>query len=332
MSEADRRAFVSDPRRAEVAEARAAGTSKKPFNQPTGPPAPLTDEPLDEEDYGPSVLNVRPITSEAAELTLRVHDQPEPFFEHVTAEGHSLGYTTLERLVPQGDDHWLPFSGEQRIVRLPPYSYIFTVGETERSHGLVFLDADPGAVYYKVPEVQYRDRYWGLNRMADSGEFIRWLNYNPAPMISLANFYEGAIMGDAIQDPTLAHLAGQLAVSFIPVVDQIADARDTIISLWTVASTRGAEGKAMLAANIAAWVPLADVVSLLPKLSNKLKRGDIVTAIARQEDGILGALVRRGDEVVAMTDEAEVLVAKNVSKALLSKGLALERKVFCGLA
>jgi hypothetical protein len=330
MSEIDRRRFVDEARKAQVADARAAGTSKAPFSQLPEPPNLSPGEPLDEEDYGPSVVRVRPLTWDVAELTINVGGQEVTFFERVMPDGHALCYPTLDQSVPQGDDHWLPNSGEQRIIHLPPHAYIFEIG-TEY-HGLIFLGYEPGAVYYKVTDVKYRDRYWGINRAMPPGEFIAWLNFNPAPMMSLADFYEGAIMGDAIKDPTIAHLAGQLAVSFIPVVDQIADARDTLISLWTVASTRGAEGKVMLGANIAAWVPLADAVSLLPKIGKKLKGGEIVTAVARQENGVLAALVRRGDELVAMTDEAEAVVAKSVSKMLLEKGRAIERKVFCGLS
>ena len=62
MSDADRRAFVNDPKRAQVTDARATGTSKAPFTQEAAPQDPLADPRRDEDDYDNDVQRIRPIT------------------------------------------------------------------------------------------------------------------------------------------------------------------------------------------------------------------------------------------------------------------------------
>lgn len=332
MSDETHEQFVGEPRRSQVTDARGQAVSKEPYRQPTKPAA-STGPLLDEDDFGTDVLAVRALTDDVRELSIQISGQPLTFHEHFTGREHRLCYPTLDFCVQQGDDGWLPFAGEERIVHLPPFAYRFVVGEQAHpANSIIFLDVANNAVTYKIPEVRYRDSYWGLNRQASAYEFISWLNYNPLPMIALANFYEGAIAGDAIAEPTLAHLLGQAVVSFIPVVGQLADLRDTIVSLVKIWQSGGKEGKADLAFNLVGWIPAAELPGLLPKIAHKFRAGDIFTGVAKHSDDTWGLVVRRGDEVVQLTEKTEHTVVKGVSELMLKTEKKIERQVFCGLS
>jgi len=101
------------------------------------------------------------------------------------------------------------------------------------------------------------------------------------------SFLEGALLGDFADNDSWSALAGQTVVGFIPVVGQIADARDTVAAIRDVAE--GKEG---------AWLRLAAAgVGWLPGL------GDLA------KDGLRGAR-RLGTEVV---EEGAERIAKEAA-------------------
>lgn len=71
-------------------------------------------------------------------------------------------------------------------------------------------------------------------------------------------FFEGALKGDFSGNDSWSALAGQTVVGFIPVVGQIADARDTAAAIGQVA--RGEEGGWIaLGAAAIGWIPGGDI-------------------------------------------------------------------------
>jgi hypothetical protein len=70
----------------------------------------------------------------------------------------------------------------------------------------------------------------------------------------VGSFVEGAVLGNFSDNRSWSATAGQVAVGFVPVVGQIADARDTIASVGQV--LRGEEGGWLnLGASVVGWVP-----------------------------------------------------------------------------
>lgn len=86
----------------------------------------------------------------------------------------------------------------------------------------------------------------------------------PAPNEEgLGSFLEGALLGDLAANDTWSAVAGQTAVGLVPIVGQIADARDTLAAIKNVA-----EGKN------GAWLQLgAAGVGWIPGIGDALKGG-----------------------------------------------------------
>ena len=71
----------------------------------------------------------------------------------------------------------------------------------------------------------------------------------------LDSFCEGMIMGDFSDNPTWSKLAGQLVTGVIPVVGQVADARDTAAAVYDIYEGKQG-GWVNLGLTLVAWVPL----------------------------------------------------------------------------
>jgi hypothetical protein len=69
-------------------------------------------------------------------------------------------------------------------------------------------------------------------------------------------FAMGAILGDAIEDPSISSIIGQIVIGLIPVVGQIADARDVAIGIHKMWSTGGKDGKVQTLLAAVGFVPL----------------------------------------------------------------------------
>lgn len=71
---------------------------------------------------------------------------------------------------------------------------------------------------------------------------------------SFSSFLEGALLGDFADNDSWSAVAGQTVVSFIPVVGQIADARDTVAAIRDVAEGKDGAWLRLAAAGIG-WIP-----------------------------------------------------------------------------
>jgi hypothetical protein len=135
----------------------------------------------------------------------------------------------------------------------------------------------------------------------------------------------GAIAGDAIEDPTTAQLVGQVAVGFIPGVDQIADVRDTIGAVIS-----GDEERIMYASM--GWIPevgnvakhydeLASVAGKGYKNLKSLDPSKVVDAFKKvpvllENTEIFGTLAKNPEILELVVKNPEIIkdVAKNPDK------------------
>ena len=76
----------------------------------------------------------------------------------------------------------------------------------------------------------------------------------------VANEYEqfamGAILGDIMEDPSATMTFGQVVIGCIPIVGQIADARDVAVGIHKMWSTGGKDGKLQTAFALIGFIPL----------------------------------------------------------------------------
>jgi hypothetical protein len=104
-------------------------------------------------------------------------------------------------------------------------------------------------------------------------------------------FAMGAILGDAIEDPSISSIIGQILIGLIPVVGQIADARDVAIGIHKMWSTGGKDGKLQT---------LLAAVGFIPVFGDALK-----------------ATVKGGKKGIAALREAAPAIEKQLAKEIL---------------
>ena len=77
---------------------------------------------------------------------------------------------------------------------------------------------------------------------------------------AVLNEYEkfaiGAIMGDAFEDPDAVMTFGQIVMGCVPVVGQVADARDVAVGIHKMWTTGGKDGKLQTALSMIGFIPL----------------------------------------------------------------------------
>ncbi|WBY09459.1 hypothetical protein PIB19_09220 [Sphingomonas sp. 7/4-4] len=102
----------------------------------------------------------------------------------------------------------------------------------------------------------------------------------------LGSFVEGAVLGNFSDNHSWSATGGQVVVGFIPVVGQIADARDTIASVGQV--LRGEDGGWLnLGASIVGWVPgIGDAAKAAIRSGGNLAEAgvDVGKTVARNAD------------------------------------------------
>jgi hypothetical protein len=96
-------------------------------------------------------------------------------------------------------------------------------------------------------------------------------------------FVEGAVLGDAVEDPDAVATVGQIVVGCIPIVGQVADARDVLIGLHKIWSTGGKDGKIQTVGALVGFIPLlGDGVKSAWKSGRKLIKGPMTKQAAKE--------------------------------------------------
>ena len=153
-------------------------------------------------------------------------------------------------------------------------------------------------------------------------------------MGTIEQFAVGAIFGDWFEEGTAASTVGQIFIGVIPIVGQIADARDVAAGVYKVWETGGKDGKLQTAMALVGFVPLlGDAVKSGRKAGGKVAKEVIEEAAPKVErefarklaDDPLRAAKHFGVEVVKGAEEKMLKEgAEKVGKALAERGPAAE--------
>jgi len=218
--------------------------------------------------YVESVLTVEVQLSDEQEGVVDVKSHWEP----------STGLFQMNVTVPPGADAEFSPSGPEQLAAILPNSEISV---TEESQPL-------------LPELLPTEKATALEaETTDSEEGI-------------ASFLEGAILGDFGKNNSYSAIAGQTAIGFIPIVGQIADARDIAAAIGDIAA--GEEG---------GWLNLGiaglGIIPGLDFLKGSTRAGRRVLGEAAEEMATAG---RRADDLVepgvrSIDPEIDEMVEKN---------------------
>jgi hypothetical protein len=75
-------------------------------------------------------------------------------------------------------------------------------------------------------------------------------------LTTIEQFAIGAILGDAFEDPSVMMSFGQIVIGVVPIVGQIADARDVAVGIHKIWTTGGKDGKLQTALALIGLIPL----------------------------------------------------------------------------
>jgi hypothetical protein len=118
-------------------------------------------------------------------------------------------------------------------------------------------------------------------------------------LTTLDQFAIGAIFGDFFDEPSVDAAVGQIVIGCIPIVGQIADARDVAAGIAKMWSTGGKDGKLQTAMALVGIVPLfGDAIKAARGAGRKAVGEAAQKAIPQAQQGLAGAL-RRGAADVA---------------------------------
>lgn len=113
---------------------------------------------------------------------------------------------------------------------------------------------------------------------------------DPSKMTKIEEFAVGAIFGDAFEDATVASTTGQIIIGVIPIVGQIADARDVAIGIHKIWSTGGKAGWAQTGLALVGFIPiLGDYIKSAAKAGKKA----VAKAIQKATPELQQTLARR---------------------------------------
>jgi hypothetical protein len=141
-------------------------------------------------------------------------------------------------------------------------------------------------------------------------------------------FAIGAIMGDAFEDGDAVMTFGQIVIGCIPVVGQVADARDVLVGVHKMWSTGGKDGKLQTALAMVGFIPvIGDGIKASWKAGRRAVTGAMTKSTAKElgtkavkegaQETAASATRQMGERALANADE----VAKHfdVDPALIRK-------------
>lgn len=115
----------------------------------------------------------------------------------------------------------------------------------------------------------------------------------------VGSFFEGAILGDFGNNDSWSATAGQVAMGFVPIAGQIADARDTAAAIGQV--WNGEEGGWLnLGAAAIGWVPgIGDGIKAAIRGGERIADAgtEVAQTAVRQGDEVADDVVRNADEI-----------------------------------
>lgn len=125
----------------------------------------------------------------------------------------------------------------------------------------------------------------------------------------VGSFFEGAVAGDFSDNQSWSATAGQVAIGFIPIVGQVADARDTIASFKKV--WNGEEGGWLsLGASLVGWVPgIGDAAKAAIRGGSKAADAGLEVgqqALRHGDEAVSGAAKKTDNAADAIGSEAEL--------------------------
>lgn len=150
-------------------------------------------------------------------------------------------------------------------------------------------------------------------------------------------FVDGAVRGDYSDNDSWSRIGGQTLVGFIPVVGQIADARDTFAAAQGVWNGEdGAWGNLGLAA--VAWIPgVGDAAKALARGGDKAvaELGEAAVEGAARQGDEAGAAARHADEAAGLNRIVRQVGDNEIAWTVDANGRAVEaqatlREVFTG--
>ncbi len=166
-------------------------------------------------------------------------------------------------------------SGEIKYIQFKPVGYNTVPLDVPKlpDNPLQFLNPFPHDLFgfpYSKQQISQSDNFDWHEEVSNGYDFDQ----------SLIN---GIIFGDYSDDNSFTKIGAQTLIGLIPIVGQIADARDTIHAIYEVWVSGGSEGKLNLVFNLVAWVPLAgDVVKGI--LKPVVNSGEAAINIAKHAD------------------------------------------------
>jgi Domain of unknown function (DUF4157) len=194
--------------------------------------------------------------------------------------GNIGGYPDDGRGQAQAYSAMLRAKGAKAVLKAPDgFLHVFALDPADlsrqsldksKSDGNVYL-LDKGRAKEVDPWLIVTADHFVLQRAASSPMGAAWYcTADPLALGSIEQFAIGAIFGDAWEDPTVESAFGQIVIGLIPIVGQVADARDVAIGIYKIWQTGASDGKLQTALALIGFVPgLGDAI----KTAKSLKTG-----------------------------------------------------------
>lgn len=220
------------------------------------------------------------------------------------------------RAVIRGPDNWLhifaldPFNAyDMKGAIGDDYVYLLTTGAQVSAERVTTADG-----FELSPGSGKTGSGWRMEKILGEAE----------------QFAIGAFFGDFMEDPGVTMSVGQIVVGCVPIVGQIADARDVAAGIYKMWQTGGKDGKLQTALALVGFIPLfGDGIKAAKKAFAKGGREAAKEAFARTiKEGVPEATETLAKQIIK--DPDNVAKALNISKKELSELSELAEQVAKG--
>jgi hypothetical protein len=123
---------------------------------------------------------------------------------------------------------------------------------------------------------------------------------DPNALTRVEKFAIGAIFGDWFEDPSVDSTLGQIFIGVIPIVGQIADARDVAAGIYKMWSSGGNDGKLQTALALVGLVPLFGDAIKAAKGAGKSVKEAMQGAAGNATGSLARQIMRNSDDVAAV--------------------------------